>query len=61
MGPYRDIVLLNAAAALVVADKATDLKDGVAIAARSIDDGSARTALARLAAITSAPEPVEAE
>src|SRR5690606_40864278 len=33
-GPYRDIVLLNAAAALVVADRTQDLKSGVGIAAR---------------------------
>jgi len=56
-GPYRDVVLLNAAAALMVADRASDLKEGVAIAARAIDDGAARTALTTLAAITSAPEP----
>lgn len=55
-GPYRDIVLLNAAAALVVADRAGDLAEGVAIAARAIDDGSARRALADLARITSGRE-----
>lgn len=38
---YRDIVLANAAAALVVADKVDNVKDGVAIAARAIDDGEA--------------------
>jgi anthranilate phosphoribosyltransferase len=57
-GPYRDIVLLNAAAALVVADKATDLKSGVAVAAASIDDGKAAEALAGLARITSTPLPM---
>jgi anthranilate phosphoribosyltransferase len=54
-GPYRDVVLLNAAAALVVADRANDLKDGVALAARAIDDGSAARSLETLARITSAP------
>ncbi|MGA0545661.1 anthranilate phosphoribosyltransferase [Brevundimonas sp. VNH65] len=59
-GPYRDIVLLNTAAALVVADRADDLTHGVALAAAAIDDGHARAALERLAAITSAPEEEEA-
>ena len=40
-GPYRDIVLLNAAAALKLAGLASDLKSGVALAAKSIDDGAA--------------------
>jgi anthranilate phosphoribosyltransferase len=53
-GPFRDIVLLNTAAALIVGGKATDLIDGVAQAARSIDTGAARTALAKLAAVTNA-------
>lgn len=56
-GPYRDIVLLNAAAALVVADRAPDLKAGVAAAARAIDDGQAAAALEALARITSTPLP----
>ena len=51
-GPYRDIVLLNAAAALVIADKAGDLKDGVALAAQAIDDGRAAAALKRLCDIS---------
>jgi len=51
-GPYRDIVLLNAAASLIVADKVDDLKSGVSLAAASIDDGKARTALDRLIKIT---------
>src|SRR6185312_16010010 len=41
-GPLRDIVLLNSAAALVVAGRATDLRDGVARAADAIRSGSAR-------------------
>jgi anthranilate phosphoribosyltransferase len=57
IGAYRDIVLFNAAAALVVADKATDLKDGVALAANAIDSGRAKAALARLAAVTQGARP----
>ncbi len=53
-GAYRDAVLLNAAAALVVADKAGDLKEGVAMARESIDSGKAKKALETLARITSA-------
>ncbi|MCP1170439.1 anthranilate phosphoribosyltransferase [Limimaricola litoreus] len=52
-GAYRDAVLLNAAAALVVADRASDLSAGVDIAALSIDSGAARLAIDRLAAISS--------
>jgi anthranilate phosphoribosyltransferase len=48
LGPYRDIVLLNSAAALVVADVAVDLRTGVAIAGRSIDEGKAAAAKSRL-------------
>ncbi|MFN6979275.1 MAG: anthranilate phosphoribosyltransferase, partial [Gemmobacter sp.] len=44
--------LLNAAAALVVAGRAADLRDGAELAARSIDGGAARAALAALARIT---------
>ena len=51
---YRDIVVLNAAAALVVAGQADGLADGARRAAESIDSGRARTALDRMAAITSA-------
>lgn len=42
---YRDIVLMNAAASLIVADKASGLKEGVAMAAHSIDEGKAQAAL----------------
>jgi len=45
---YRDIAVFNAAAALVVADKAQSLKDGAAMAARAIDSGRARAVLERL-------------
>ena len=51
-GPLRDIVLLNSAAALVVAGKADDLRAGVAAAARSIDSGAAAKSLETLVAIT---------
>ena len=51
-GPYRDVVLLNAAASLIVAGKAEDLKTGAAMAATAIDDGKAREALDRLVQIT---------
>lgn len=53
-GAYRDVVLLNAAAALIVADKADDLRDGVAMAATAIDSGKARGALAALVSATCA-------
>ena len=49
---YRDIVVLNAAAALVVAGRAQDLKQGAEIAANSLDSGAARKALAGLIAVT---------
>ena len=44
-GPHREIVLANAAAALVVAGRATDLLDGARLAAKSIDSGAARERL----------------
>ncbi|MDR3537231.1 MAG: anthranilate phosphoribosyltransferase [Acetobacteraceae bacterium] len=47
-GPYRDTVLLNAAAALVVADRAADLREGVAIARDAIASGAALAALETL-------------
>jgi anthranilate phosphoribosyltransferase len=40
-GAPRDMVLLNAAAALVAADRASDLREGVSIAAEAIDSGAA--------------------
>jgi anthranilate phosphoribosyltransferase len=54
-GAYRDAVLLNAAAALRIAGRAADLKEGVAMAADSIDSGAARGKIAALAAVTGAP------
>ncbi|MGL4395920.1 MAG: anthranilate phosphoribosyltransferase [Hyphomicrobium sp.] len=52
ISPYRDIVLLNTAAALIVAGRAESLEDGVARAAQSIDSGAAAIALDRLIAVT---------
>ena len=52
-GAYRDTVLLNAAAALIVAGKSSNLNAGVELAVESIDSGAARQKLARLVAITS--------
>ena len=46
---YRDAVLLNAAAALLVAGRAGDLREGAAMAAESIDSGAASARLAALA------------
>lgn len=54
-GPLRDIALLNAAAALVVAGKAKDLKEGAALATRSLDSGEAEGRLDRLIVISNAP------
>ena len=49
---YRDAVLLNSAAALVVADAASDLKTGVDMARTSIDSGAAREKISAVARIT---------
>lgn len=51
-GARRDIVLLNAAAALIVAGKAADLREGIEVAAESIDSGAAMAALERFKATT---------
>ncbi len=56
-GAYRDIVLLNAAAALVVAGRADDLPRGAALAARAIDSGAAAAVLERLRHATAARPP----
>jgi len=47
-GPYRDVVLLNAAAALLVSDTVETLREGVERAGAAIDDGRAASTLARL-------------
>ncbi|ACB95083.1 anthranilate phosphoribosyltransferase [Beijerinckia indica] len=49
---YRDIALLNAAAALVIAAKAKDLKEGVLIGAKAVDSGAASAVLAKLVALS---------
>ena len=51
-GAYRDIVLLNAGAALLVAGRVTDVKSGVALAARALDSGAARQKLEDLVEAT---------
>jgi anthranilate phosphoribosyltransferase len=47
-GPYRDIVLLNAGAALMVAGMAKDVSSGVSLAAQALDSGAAKTKLQAL-------------
>jgi anthranilate phosphoribosyltransferase len=54
-GPQRDVVLMNAAAALVVAGRAVDFLDGMQLAARSIDSGAAREKLDALIAFSRQP------
>jgi anthranilate phosphoribosyltransferase len=49
---YRDVALLNAAAALIIAGRAKDLKEGVAIGARSLDSGAAAARLKHLVAVS---------
>jgi anthranilate phosphoribosyltransferase len=51
---YRDIAVLNAAAALMVADAADDLMAGVTRAAAALDSGAAKATLARLVAASNA-------
>ena len=53
-GAYRDTVLLNTAAALIVAGRATNLRDGVAQAAGAIASGAALNALETLRRATNA-------
>ena len=49
---YRDVALLNAAAALIVAGKAKDLKEGVAIGIKTLDSGAAAAKLKQLVAVS---------
>ncbi len=51
-GPRRDIVLVNASAALVAAGRARDFREGFAMAAESIDSGAARRRAEELARFT---------
>jgi anthranilate phosphoribosyltransferase len=55
-GAYRDIAVLNAAAALIVAGKAHDLKEGAALATKAISSGEAEGKLDRLIAVSNAAE-----
>ena len=65
-GAYRDTVLLNAAAALIVGDRAADLREGAALAAQSLDRGAALDVLdslvkdAQMGASPASPEPEHA-
>jgi anthranilate phosphoribosyltransferase len=54
-GAYRDTVLFNSAAALIVADRAVDLRDGVDQAARAIASGAALNALETMRRVSTAP------
>jgi anthranilate phosphoribosyltransferase/anthranilate synthase/phosphoribosyltransferase len=47
-GPYRDTVLLNTAAGLIVAGRTDDLREGIALAASALDGGAALAALETL-------------
>ncbi|MBR1120723.1 anthranilate phosphoribosyltransferase [Bradyrhizobium lablabi] len=51
---YRDVALLNAAAALIVAGRASNLKEGVAIGTKSLDSGAAAARLKQLVAVSNA-------
>jgi anthranilate phosphoribosyltransferase len=58
-GPHRDVVLLNAGAALEVAGFAADLTEGMATAARAIDEGEAAATLARWVDVSNRPAPAD--
>jgi anthranilate phosphoribosyltransferase len=55
-GPFRDVSIINAAAALIVAGRAKNLKEGAALATESIDSGEAEGRLDRLIAVSCAVE-----
>ncbi len=59
-GAFRDIVLVNSAAAFIVAGKAGEVREGVAMAAQAIDTGKARAVLDRLVHISNEVLPEEA-
>jgi anthranilate phosphoribosyltransferase len=59
-GPCRDVVALNAGAALFIAGAVPTLRDGIARAAAALDAGDARRTLERMAAISTADAPAEA-
>jgi anthranilate phosphoribosyltransferase len=56
-GPARDVVLLNAGAALFIAGAATSVQEGMDRAGRAIDTMEARSTLNRLCAVSGAEEP----
>jgi len=56
VGPFRDVSVINAAAALIIAGKAKNLKEGAVLAAKSIDSGEAEGRLDRLIAVSNAVE-----
>ena len=56
LGPARDVVLANAAGALVAADRADNLEDGAALAADAIDSGAARAKLDAFVALSGSLE-----
>jgi len=60
-GPRRDVVVLNAAAALVAAGSAEDLKEGVRLAEESLDSGAARAKLDALVRFTQERAPSATE
>ncbi|HXL67460.1 MAG TPA: anthranilate phosphoribosyltransferase [Xanthobacteraceae bacterium] len=53
-GPYRDVALMNAGAALVVAGKAKNIREGVALGAKALDGGAANARLEKLIAVSNA-------
>ena len=53
-GAFRDVAILNAAAGLIVAERAKDLKHGVALAIQAVDSGEAHGRLDRLIAVSNA-------
>jgi anthranilate phosphoribosyltransferase len=57
VGAYRDIVLLNSAAALLVAGKAENIRDAADLARTAIDGGGARAVLDRLIKMTNSGDP----
>jgi anthranilate phosphoribosyltransferase len=60
IGPVRDIAVLNAAAALVAADHATDFSEGISQAIAAIDSGAARAILESWVAVSSEARASEA-
>jgi len=54
MGPFREVAVFNAAAALLVAGKADNLKDAAALAEKSVESGAAKARLEKLVAVSNA-------